>query len=174
MNPSIKFLFPLLIAANVLVQAADWPTWRGANSNGLSDEKDVPGNWSSTENVAWQAELPGPGNSSPIVAKGKVFVTQATKDGEKRALLCFDRQTGKKLWEQTTLFPDKEPTHKTNPFCSASPATNGKVVVVALGSAGMVAYDFEGKEVWKRKDLGPQRLIWGTASSPVPYGKTFI
>ena len=174
MNTPSQFLFPLLIAANTFLQADDWPTWRGANGNGLSNEKNIPENWSRTENVAWQVKLPGPGNSSPIVAKGKVFVTQATKGGTKRSLLCFDRQTGDKLWERATLFPDKEPTHKTNPFCSASPATNGKVVVVTLGSAGMIAYDLEGKEVWRRKDLGQQRHLWGTASSPVPYGQTFI
>jgi outer membrane protein assembly factor BamB len=173
-NPPNQSLLLLLIAATTFLQADDWPTWRGANGNGLSNEKNIPENWSMEENVAWQVKLPGPGNSSPIVAKGKVFVTQATEDGTKRSLLCFDRQTGDKLWERATSFPDKEPTHKTNPFCSASPATNGKVVVVSLGSAGMIAYDLEGKEIWRRKDLGPQRHLWGTASSPVPYGKTFI
>jgi outer membrane protein assembly factor BamB len=164
----------LLIVAPVLSEADDWPTWRGANGNGLSNEKNIPENWSMEENVAWKVKLPGPGNSSPVVAKGKIFVTQAIEDGKQRALLCFDRRTGDKLWERATSFPEKEPTHKTNPFCSASPATNGKLVVVSLGSAGMIAYDFEGKEVWRRRDLGPERHLWGTASSPVPYRKTFI
>ncbi len=174
MNTPKLFRLLLLIVAPVLSEADDWPTWRGANGNGLSNEKNIPENWSMEENVAWKVKLPGPGNSSPVVAKGKIFVTQAIEDGKQRALLCFDRQTGDKLWERATSFPEKEPTHKTNPFCSASPATNGKLVVVTLGSAGMIAYDFEGKEVWRRKDLGPERHLWGTASSPVPYGKTFI
>jgi outer membrane protein assembly factor BamB len=40
----------------------------------------------------------------------------------------------------------------------------------------MIAYDFEGKEIWRRSDLGPQIHIWGNASSPMPYakGNTFI
>jgi outer membrane protein assembly factor BamB len=168
------FRLPLLILAPFLLEADDWPTWRGANGNGLSNEKNIPENWSMEENVTWKVKLPGHGNSSPVVAKGKIFVTQAIENGKQRALLCFDRRTGDKLWERVTSFPDKEPTHKTNPFCSASPATNGKLVVVTLGSAGMIAYDFEGKEVWRRKDLGPERHLWGTASSPVPYGNTFI
>ena len=168
------FSLLLFIVAPFLLEADDWPTWRGANGNGLSNEKNIPENWSMEEDVTWKVKLPGPGNSSPVVAEGKIFVTQAIENGKQRALLCFDRRTGDKLWERVTSFPDKEPTHKTNPFCSASPATNGKLVVVTLGSAGMIAYDFEGKEVWRRKDLGPERHLWGTASSPVPYGKTFI
>ena len=167
-----RFLF--LLVAPLLTNAGDWPTWRGPNGNGLSDEQNAPAKWSATENVSWKIKLPGPGNSSPIVAKGKVFVTQATEDGKRRTLLCFDRRTGDKVWERATPFPEKEPTHKTNPYCAASPATNGKVVAVTHGSAGMIAYDFEGKEVWRRNDLGPQHHIWGNASSPVPYGKTFI
>ncbi|MBI24868.1 MAG: serine/threonine protein kinase [Roseibacillus sp.] len=167
-----RFLFFLVVP--LLAKAGDWPTWRGPNGNGQSDEQDAPAKWSATENVSWKVALPGPGNSSPIVAKGKVFVTQATEDGKRRALLCFDRRTGKKLWERATSFPGKEPTHKTNPYCAASPATDGKVIVVSHGSAGLVAYDFEGKEIWQRNDLGPQRHIWGNASSPLPYGKTFI
>ena len=124
----------------------------------------------------WPQEVPldEPGNSSPIVARGKVFVTQSLEDGSRRCLISFDRKTGEKLWQRETSYAEKEPTHKTNPFCSASPSTNGEVVVVNHGSAGMFAYDFSGKELWRRIDLDSQRHIWGTAASPVPYANTFI
>ena len=160
----------------VAIQAGDWPTWRGPNGNGHSNENNAPLKWSATDNVTWKVPLQEPGNSSPIVAGGKVFITQALENGKRRYLICFDRKTGDKLWQRETPYAEKEPTHKTNPHCAASPATDGKVVVATLGSAGMVAYDFEGKEIWRRNDLGPQLHIWGNASSPVPYanGKTFI
>lgn len=169
---------PLMILVSVsgvlAVQAGDWPTWRGPNGNGLSDEKNIPVTWSATEHLVWKTPLDEPGNSSPIVAKGKVFITQALENGKRRCLICFDRRSGKKLWHRETLYVEEEPTHKTNPHCAASPATDGKVIVATLGSAGMVAYDFAGKEVWRRSDLGPQIHIWGNASSPIPYEKTFI
>ena len=160
----------------VTVQAGDWPTWRGPDGNGLSNEKHVPLKWSAAENVVWKTPLDEPGNSSPIVVGGKVFITQTLENGTKRCIVCFDRKTGGKLWQRETNFAGKEPTHKTNPYCSASPATDGKVVVATLGSAGMIAYDFEGKEIWRRSDLGPQIHLWGNASSPLPYakGNTFI
>jgi outer membrane protein assembly factor BamB len=155
----------------IALQADDWPTWRGPNGTGASSEKNVPLEWSVNENVVWKATLDEPGNSSPVVARGKVFITQALDNGKKRCLICFDRHSGEKLWQRETSYAELEPTHKTNPYCSASPATDGKVIVATLGSAGIVAYDFLGKMIWRRNDLGPQIHIWGNASSPVPYAK---
>ena len=65
-------------------------------------------------------------------------------------------------------YKDSEPTHGTNPYCSASPATDGKNVVVSYGSAGVACYDFEGNLQWHR-DLGKCIHIWGNAASPVLY-----
>ena len=98
----------------------------------------------------------------------RIFLTQALDDGTKRMLLCFDRKNGNTLWEKTVVYEKKELTHKGNPYCSASPVTDGERVIVSFGSAGIYCYDFEGKELWKR-DLGEFRHIWGNASSPVIY-----
>jgi outer membrane protein assembly factor BamB len=68
---------------------------------------------------------------------------------------------------------EKEPTHETNPYCSASPATDGERVIASFASGGLYCYDFQGKEVWHR-DLGPQRHIWGNAASPVIHGDLCI
>jgi outer membrane protein assembly factor BamB len=92
---------------------------------------------------------------------------------KKRSLLCLDRADGKLLWQKDVAYDDKESTHPTNPFCSASPATDGERVVVSHGSAGMYCYDFSGKELWKY-DLGKLEHIWGNASSPILYGELAI
>jgi outer membrane protein assembly factor BamB len=84
-----------------------------------------------------------------------------------RSLLCFDRGDGKPLWRHDTKFTGDEPTHETNPYCSASPVTDGRRVFASHGSAGVVACEAgTGKLLWHR-DLGPMRHIWGNASSPV-------
>jgi hypothetical protein len=70
------------------------------------------------------------------------------------------------LWQRDVFFQETEATHPTNPFCSASPATDGERVVVSFGSAGMHCFNFEGKELW-HKDLGRLEHIWGNASSPI-------
>ena len=149
------------------LRAADWPAWRGPYGTGVCDETDLPTKWSATENVAWKAPLPGPGTSTPVIAAGRVFVTCASDGGATRSVLCFGRADGKLLWRQDTAFDREETTHETNPYCAASPVTDGRRVYAWHGSAGVVAYEAaDGKPLWRR-DLGPFRHIWGNASSPV-------
>ena len=153
----------LSLASNAL--ASNWPGWRGPAGTGICEEKGLPTTWSITENVKWRVALPEPGNSTPIVWNERVFLTQAV--GERRTLMCFNRADGRLLWQAGIVAKEKEPTHATNPYCSASPVTDGERVIVSFASDGLYCYDFEGKELWKRTDLGPQIHIWGNAASPV-------
>lgn len=148
--------------------AADWPAWRGPSGIGLSEEKNLPVKWSTTENVKWRVTLPEPGNSTPIVSRGRIFVTQAV--GDRRTLMCFDRTDGKLAWQQGVTTNAKDPTHATNPYCSGSPATDGEHVIAAFASDGLFCFDLDGKELWRRTDLGRQVHIWGGAASPVIHG----
>jgi outer membrane protein assembly factor BamB len=155
----------------VLVASAEnWPAWRGPEGNGYCRERNLPLTWSATENVRWKVPLPGPGNSTPVIWGDRIFLTQATEKGKNRSLLCLDRNDGRTLWQQAIEYPEREPTHDTNPYCSASPVTDGERVVVSFGSAGWACYDFEGKQLWHR-DLGPCLHIWGNAASPVLYDR---
>jgi outer membrane protein assembly factor BamB len=140
--------------------------WRGASGEGFTRETDLPLKWDEKENVRWKIKLPDRGNSTPIVWGERIFVTQAIEKKNLRTLMCFQRKDGKLLWQREVEYKDKEPTHQTNPYCAASPATDGERVVVSYGSAGVYCYDFEGKELWRR-DLGKFDQIWGNASSPV-------
>ena len=152
------------------VPAADWPNWRGGpDGSGVTIEGSLPLTWSATERVAWKVPLPDRGNSTPVIAGGKVFLTQALEKQHKRTVICFAAADGRLLWQQAVDFAKSEETHPSNPYCSASPTTDGKIVVVCHGSAGVFAYDLDGREVWRR-DLGPQEYEWGNASSPVLHG----
>jgi outer membrane protein assembly factor BamB len=164
--------------------ADNWPAWRGADGQGQSAEKGLPLTWSAQENVRWKTPLPDEGSSTPIVWGNRVFLTQASERtkpkpaggpavAKKRSLMCFDRADGKLVWQKDVLYPEPESTHPTNPYCSASPVTDGERIVVSFGSAGMYCYDFAGKELWK-KDLGKLEHIWGNGSSPILYGDLAI
>lgn len=156
------------------VFAGDWPAFRGPNGDGISTEKNVPTEWGTDKNIKWKIALPGPGNSSPIVSNGKVFVTCSTNRGGTRSLYCLDRLDGKQLWVKNVTFEPGEVTHGTNPYCGATPVADGERVVVWHGSAGVFCYDFEGKEIWKA-DLGAVTHIWGYGSSPILYdGKVIL
>lgn len=171
----------IVFVCTSLTWAGNWPQWRGPSADGHCPETDLPLTFGAKETVRWKAALPDQGNSTPIVWGDRVFVTQASEKvwppkppsggpaaAKKRSLLCFDRANGQLLWQRDTIYPETELTHGTNPFCSASPVTDGKIVVVSHGSAGMVCYDFDGQELW-RADLGKLEHIWGNASSPIIY-----
>ncbi len=167
MNKHLLALVLPLFAAS-FTSAGDWPAWRGPQGIGVTTEERLPVKWSPVENVRWRVALPEAGNSTPIVSRGRVFVTQAV--GDRRTLMCFDRVDGKLLWQQGVSTKEKEPTHNTNPYCPASPVTDGQRVIASFASDGLYCYDFAGKELWKRDDLGRQIHIWGNGASPVIHG----
>lgn len=171
MKIPIHFFKPAMLCVTVAVSlsalnADEWPEWRGPNSNQTSSETEFPLQWSEEKNVRWKVALPDRGNSSPIVMNGKVIITQAVEKENRRTTMAFDRQSGKLLWQQGVVYDKEETTHGQNPYCAASPATDGERIIVTYGSAGVYAYDLNGKTLWNR-DLGPQVHVWGNASSPV-------
>lgn len=168
-----KSVLNLLILSATLVttttlRAENWPTWRGPTGQSTTPETAFPTQWDHTENVHWKVRLPDRGNSSPIVWKDKVFITQAIEKEGRRTVMAFDRKTGKVLWQSGPVFESEEKTHDSNPYCSASPVTDGERIIAGFGSAGVFCYDLNGKELWRRS-LGSQQHIWGNASSPLIY-----
>ncbi len=164
-----RLLLPALLLCVSTLNAVDWPAWRGADGSGISPEKNLPVKWSASENVRWKVDLPEPGNSTPIVVAGKVFLTQAVDD--ERTLMCFDRRDGRLLWQKGVTTSAEEITHKTNPYCSPSPVSDGERVIASFASDGLFCYDLEGRELWRRTDLGRQVHIWGAGTSPAIYGE---
>jgi len=168
--------FVLLIAVCAgSVDGADWPAFRGPDGTGVAAEGETaPTHWSAEKNIRWKAPLPRPGNGSPIVAAGRVFVTSAEDEqGRRRSLYCFDADSGKQLWVKTVPIDRVMPTHKTSPYCSTTPVSDGKSVVVWHGSAGLHCYDIDGRPIWSR-DLGEFRHMWGYATSPVLHNNRVI
>jgi outer membrane protein assembly factor BamB len=169
-------------------RTGDWPGWRGPRGDGTSADKGVPVTWSDTENVAWKTEIPGRGYSSPIVSGDRVFLTTCMEEDAKqsgdpvrRLLLCLDRRDGKILWRKEVVSAPLEKLHRLNSRASSTPATDGKHVFVTFLDAGdlkgpkviVAAYDFDGKEVWK-KSPGRFSSVHGFCSSPVLYKDTVI
>ena len=144
--------------------SANWPAWRGPEGTGVTTETNLPLTWSATKNVRWKTPLPERGNATPIIWGERIFITQNV--GQKRTVTCFSRTDGKQLWQEGPTFAEEERTHATNPYCAASPVTDGERVVAWFGSAGLWCWDLDGKEQW-HLDLGKQDHVWGYGGSPV-------
>ena len=156
------------MVATVGEGARYWPRWRGPSGQGFASGTSYPDKWSATENVLWKVRVPGEGNSSPIVWGDRIFLTTAHEGGRRLSLLAFRRSDGSLLWEAFAPEGRLESVHDKNGHASATASTDGKLVFVSFGSRGLMAFDFDGKLVW-RQDLGALNNYWGSAGSPLLY-----
>jgi len=151
-----------LLTTSISCASADWPQFRGPNCAGVSEDGKPPVHFDKSSNVLWKANLPA-GVGSPCVAKDRVFV--AGFDEGKLVTLGFDARTGKQLWKQAAPAAKIEAVHKVGSPASATPACDGERVYSYFGSYGVVAYDLDGKEQW-RKPLEIGMVINGSGTSP--------
>jgi outer membrane protein assembly factor BamB len=172
MHHSRKIVVTFVLTATAAL-SENWPAWRGPDNNGISKESHLPLKWTKTSNIRWKLPLPEPGNSTPIVWNDRVFLTQSLDKGKRRAVMAINRADGKVLWQKDVPCPVDETSHKQNPPCSGSPVTDGKAVYAHFASAGIVAYDFDGKQLWHR-DFGKVLHKWGNGTSPVLYKDLLI
>ena len=184
----------------------NWPSFRGEGGSGNADGQRVVTEWDVTtgRNIKWKTPIPGIANSSPITWGNRVFVTTAiSKSGDKTfrtglygdvkpvedlsehewKVYALDKATGKIVWERTPF--SGVPRVKRHPKASqanSTPVTDGRSIVAAFGSIGLlVAWDMNGKELW-RADLGildsgwffDPGVQWGHSSSPIIHGNSVI
>jgi outer membrane protein assembly factor BamB len=173
--------------------AADWPQFRGPRGDGTAEAEDLPTTWGGFGEVAWQAEIPGRGWSSPIVVGDRVWLTAAESlalptDQRDRKLqqgvykdfleqfqahsevtlyaIEIDAKTGE-LLRNVELFTrgNPAPIHATNTYASPTPTCDGERLVCHFGSLGTVAMDLAtGQVAWKQRFQLDD--ITGPGSSP--------
>ncbi len=151
----------------------DWPWWRGPNRDGITKaDQSPPLSWNQTENVLWKIAVPGRGHSSPIVVGDHVFLTTADKKRDVQSVLCYNRDSGKLLWE-TVVHQGGLATkgNKKASLASSSVACDGKRVFVNFLNGGAVhttALDRTGKQLWQTK-ICKYTIHQGYGSSPTVY-----
>lgn len=145
--------------------ASVWPRFRGPNGGGLSDSGWIPERFGPGTSVLWEREVP-PGRSSPVLSTTRVFLTAV--EGDALVTLCLDRESGELLWRASVPRRRAAPHSEHNSPASATAAIDEDTVVVFFQDFGLVAYDHEGEERW-RKELGPftTRDDYGLAASPI-------
>jgi len=166
----------LLLLAGLLVQADDnWPQFRGPDGNGHSAARDLPLNWSETENVVWKTAIHGRGWSSPVIYNSQIWLTTATEDGRKLYALCIDRETGR-IIRDLNLFDVAQPqyAHPFNSYASPTPVIEKGRVYVTFGSAGTACIDTDNFRVlWERRDIECNHFR-GAGSSPILFRDLLI
>lgn len=162
---SMAICLVVVLSVRAVAAEGDWPSWRGPNGDGHAPENTVPVRWDE-KSIVWRTELPGDGQSSPVIAGDRIFLTTALRRGRQRVVLCVDRRTGKIVWQETVWTGLAEKSHDMNGWASATCATDGERVVAFFGKGGLHCFDVAGKKLWS-KDLGEFSGPWGTGASPL-------
>ena len=144
----------------------------------------------------WRTPIPGLAHSSPIVWGDTIFVTSAISslkgatfkpglygDGDasddrsvhKWMVYAIDTRSGRIRWQRVAHEGrPRNKRHIKSTYASATPATDGRIVVAWFGSEGVHAFDMNGAPLWTvdlgRVDMGAYDIPtyeWGPASSPI-------
>ena len=197
-------MFVALLECRCLAgESVHWPQWRGQDGEGISLQKDLPGEWRPDKNIQWKVSLAGRGHSSPIVWGNRIFVTTAV-EGEQlpqptavkhmidkeefkhpdwvgsdrrytMKVLCLDRDNGKILWEANAYEGTVfDHRHRKSSYASPTPVTDGEKVYVYFGSEGVYAYSFNGNLIWKSSLGGIRTIGMGVGTSPVLFENLLI
>lgn len=172
--PRLALLAALLIAPTLL--AADWDRFRGPDGLGTAPGTELPVNIGPKE-ILWKTPIPGRGNSSPIVSKGKVFLQTSADDNRTRALVCVNAATGKVEWARDVKGgPPNQRIHDKNSMASSTPAADGERVYAVFWDGKQIslsAWDYAGKQLWT-KPLGGFKSQHGPGLSPMVVGNRVI
>ncbi len=161
-------LLGLAIALNV--GAEDWRQFRGPNGAGVAAGANLPVALDPRQNVAWKADLPGRGHSSPVTVGDRVFVTCASgPKGARLHVLCFDAGTGAKRWERQFWATGRTTTHEKISVAAPSPVSDGHRIFALFSSNDLFCLDLEGNLLWLRglmRDYPNASNSLGLSASP--------
>jgi WD40 repeat protein len=166
----------VLLTQTLVARADDWPQWRGPNRDGVWREagiiESIP---ASGLSVRWRAKI-AQGYSGPVVAQGRVFITDHQFDPEVERVVCFDEATGKLLWVHPYPCNYRDMEYGNGP--RASPTVHdGKVYTLGTQGHLVCLGVAKGELVWKKDlthDFHGQIPHYGASVAPLVVGDLLI
>ncbi len=147
-----------------------WLSWRGPDQNGCSQETGLPDRVVlNGSNHLWTADAPG--KSTPVIANGRLYVMGYLGEGPdlQEGVLCFDAETGKKLWQH--LANDYLSDTIYLRYATSSPTIDPETgTVIIQGTQGLLAaFSADGQVLWQH-DLMEQfgRLTFPNSRTATP------
>lgn len=171
----MHFRVALALAVSCVVTLGqDWSRFRGPGGLGLAKGPTIPVDFS-PDDLNWKVQLPGKGHSSPVLWKGRIFVTCESSEAGERFVVCIEAKTGRELWRKARPFSAHR-QHRFNSFASATPAVDADHVYLLWSSGEALiaaALDHAGNEVWK-KQIGEFSAQHGSGISPIVVGDVVV
>jgi len=150
------------------LRTTTWPSFQNGGHTSVTGDA-LPTRWSAEENIAWVSEIPGYGQSTPIVTDGQIVVTSTSgPNKETYHLISYSLEEGNKLWQKD--FTNPSPVENTSYVSRAAPTpiADGLGYVAYYEGGLVVAVSSSGEIRWERNlvdDYGPITARHGLASS---------
>ncbi len=160
----------LLALAAAAVAQEPWSRFRGPNGAGIAEGAGYPVKLEPQENARWRTPA-RPGKSSPVLSQTRVYLTGS--EGGRLYTQCFERASGRLLWERSVEPGRSAEMNRLNEPASITPVVDGDSVHVLFRDVGLLSYDADGGLRW-RTELEPFANSMGHASSPVVIGERLI
>ena len=109
-------------------------------AKGRPSTRELPLHWGPRENIVWKTDIPGRGNSSPVIWDERIFITAASDDGKERKIRVLRAAAtagccGKHAAPHSAA---RETLYTKNTFASSTPVTDGQRVIAFFGNGGLV------------------------------------
>ncbi|MBT7983517.1 MAG: PQQ-binding-like beta-propeller repeat protein [Akkermansiaceae bacterium] len=176
----MKALLSILVTTTICGTSLandQWSQFRGPKGNGHINTTSLPLEWSESKNISWKTAIHDRGWSSPVIWNNQIWMTTATKNGNKMFALCVDKVTGNVLYD-IHIFDVISPQAITidNTYASPTPVIEEGRVYVHFGTYGTACIDTgNGKTLWTRRDLTcDHEKGAGPASSPFLFNDFLI
>jgi outer membrane protein assembly factor BamB len=184
------YVLTALLLSGTRLSADDWPQWLGPHRDSVWRESGIIDKFPTNgPPIRWRAKL-GPGYSGPIVAQGRVYVTDrrlaedaanpkdpfergSVRGGER--LLCLSESDGHPLWhhEYDCAYSISYPAGPR-----VAPLVSGGKVYTLGAEGNLFCMDAEsGKVIWYRdfkQDFEIKAPTWGFAGHPLIEGNHLI
>ena len=158
-------------ASGVLAEdhtAQSWTEFRNGGSSHTAST--MPEKWSDDSGIAWQRELPGYGQSSPVIYDQKLFLTAVIGPmKEECVVICLDLNSGEPLWEYRQPASAKAASNYSASRAAPTPMVDAQAVYAFFESGDVVALNHAGVLQWRRSltnDYGKFENNHGLGSSP--------
>ena len=153
----------LLCLLAMPIRAEDWPQWRGPNRDGVWGETGIMESFPDEGlKVCWRASV-GWGWSSPVVAQGRVFVTdsEVIRPTVKERVHCFDAATGNSLWTYAydETYPEWVYVAGQEMGPSATPIVDAGKLYTVGGNGHVHCFDSKKGDLLWEKNLGKEYQI---------------
>ena len=180
-SPQAKTLLFFLISvfgiATTLSANSSHPNsnrFRGPDGSGLYSAPKLPASWTEKD-YQWKLELPGDGQSSPMVWNDHLYLSSSDAGEPKPLLFCLDPKTGKLIWQKNfESLPHN--LHQNNSFSSSTTAVDQHHVYFVWSDNAhfqIAAINHDGEEVWRR-NLGTNATQHGGGTSPIVFENMVI